>query len=147
MKEFSLLLSVTGNNLVFLLFLLGYLIFYFSFFTLLKPYDRRQFYVLEFVEKRVILIQISNASFAALWIATIEERNIYVSWFIFIYVVLFNLLFLGWWIYKYQGFMLSKLRAIKMSFVNKFMSKKSKSEKLETEFASGYSKQYSNSVL
>jgi hypothetical protein len=78
---------------------------------------------LEIVERRVILIQISNSILAALWISSIEERDRNVGLLIFIYVLTFNLLFLFWWIQKYQPHFISKIRSVRVSLKEKLKFK------------------------
>ena len=142
LKEYSLLFTVTGDNIVFVMILLGCFLFYFSLFNLTKPYDRKKYYLLEVVERRVILIQISNSLFAALWISSSDEKNLYVGWFIFLYAITFNLIFFVWWMFKYQGFLISKLIAIKAIFAKKLNLSK-KVDNFETTPPLGFSKEIS----
>ena len=76
---------------------------------LTSPYKPDKYASLQQVEKRMILIHISNTSMALLWILTIEEKNRLVGWLVFIYVSLTNLVYIFWWIHIYFGFFKGKL--------------------------------------
>ena len=96
--------------MVILLILLLYLIIYNFIYRLLRPYKEDKFLILGLIEKRMILLQISNALAAIIWISTLTEKNKLTGWILFVYVVVGNLIFVCWWLQNYFGFFRGKLR-------------------------------------
>jgi hypothetical protein len=106
--------TISGNMLVILLLFLIYLMIYLLINRLSSPYVEPNYTLLSDMEKRIIIIHISNALFAVIWISSSYERNIYSSWLIIIYVGATNFLFLLWWFKNYFGFIRKKFRFMKL---------------------------------
>ena len=69
LKELVIRMTITGEMIVILLILLFYLIIYYLIYRLAKPY-KDKFIILELIEERFIILQISNTLMAVIWIST-----------------------------------------------------------------------------
>ena len=112
LKEMVIQMTISGDMIVILLILLFYLMIYYLIQRLSKPYKAEKFEILDLIEKRSIILHISNTLMAIIWISTLEERNVLVGWLIFIYVLFTNLVFLASWFRYYFSFLKEKLNKI-----------------------------------
>jgi hypothetical protein len=123
LKELVIQMTINGEMIVILLILLFYLVIYHLIHRFAKPYKTDRFEILELIEGRLIILQISNTLMAAIWISTLEERNKYVGWLIFLFVLLSNLVFLVWWFHNYFGQLKKKIMRISVFLENRFSLK------------------------
>ena len=126
LKELVIRMNIMRETVLILIIIIFYLLGYYIIQQVTFPYKPNKFDILQLVEKRLILIHISNASVAILWILTIEERNKLIGWLIIIYVSLTNLVYIVWWIHKYFGFFKGKLQKFISFFENKSQGKETK---------------------
>ena len=127
LKEMVIQMTISGEMIVILLILLFYLMIYYSIQRLSKPYKAEKFEILDLIEKRSIILHISNTLMAIIWISTLDDRSKSVGWLIFIYVILTNLVFLVWWIHNYFAYLKKKLVRFSTFLEKKFNFKTNKS--------------------
>ena len=127
LKEMVIQMTISGEMIVILLIMLFYLMIYFSIQRLSKPYKAEKYEILDLIEKRLIILHISNTLMALIWISTLEDKNKSVGWLIFIYVLLTNLVFLTWWFHNYFAYLKKKLARFSAVLKKKFNFKANRS--------------------
>jgi hypothetical protein len=135
-----------------------YLITYYFINRFTKPYLQETYKILDQTEKRLIILHLSNALFASMWISSLSkmnEKSKYLGWLILIYLFISNLIYLLWWFHNYFRFFRSKVNEL-ISLVKEYSRKisqyslpnsPSKIYKSDTSIESPRKKEDSNNLL
>ena len=122
LKELLIQMSIPGDIMTILLILLFYFVTYCIINRLAKPYKEGCYRELELIEKRLIMIHISNALLASIWISTLDERNKLSGFLILLFVLFSNIIFVFWWFHNYFGYFKAKLTNLYI-YIEKILNK------------------------
>ena len=122
LKELVIQMSILGDTIIILVIIFFYLIVYFVVLKISEPYKREKFEILDKMEKRLIIIHLSNALTAIIWVSNMEDRDKIVGWLILTYAFLTNFVFLTWWSHCYFGFFKNRLLRVKTLLFSKIES-------------------------